>query len=276
MGVVYSAWSLDNEVRKNSTSGGIFTELAKQAIREGYWIAGAKYNDDFSVEHDLIKKKEDIKILRQSKYVQSDMSKIRKKMEDKKVMFVGSPCQCASVKADLKIDFICRGMPVKKAYQKYLEMLEKQYNSKITRVWFKNKELGWNNFSTRVDFENGHHYLKKYNQDLYMKAYLVENIMMKKSCYACQYKGEERVSDITLGDFWGRRDPMGISFVMLNTPKGEKLFNKIKIYKELASLEEAKVKNPCLYKCPKEGLRRDEFLELLDTFSFDEAFKIVT
>ncbi|HUS51553.1 MAG TPA: Coenzyme F420 hydrogenase/dehydrogenase, beta subunit C-terminal domain [Candidatus Paceibacterota bacterium] len=275
MGLVYSAWSLDDEVRINSTSGGIFTELAKQAISEGYYVAGAKYNSDFTVEHDLISTVKDIEILRQSKYVESDMSKIREKMQNKKVMFVGSPCQCASVKADLKIDFICRGMPVKKAYLKYLEMLEKEYKSKIKKVWFKNKTLGWNNFATKILFENGESYLKKYNQDLYMKAYLVDNIMMKTSCYNCKFKGP-RISDITLGDFWGMKDPKGISFVMLNTSKGEEIFNKLNIHKELASLDKAIIKNPCLYKSPKEGLRRQEFLDLLDTKSFDEALKIVT
>jgi len=274
---VYAAWSLDADVRFHSTSGGTFTELAKVAIKQGYSVVGARYNSDNMVEHDIIDKVEDISLLRQSKYVQSDMKNIRGKMKGKKVMFVGSPCQCASVDADIKIDFVCRGANSPKAYKSYLKMLEAQYNSKITRVWFKNKTYGWHKFSTRVDFENGETYLKDRSRDLYMLGYIKHNLFIQEGCYKCKFKGFPRHSDITLGDFWGVRKSLdvnkGTSLVFINTERGQKLFDSVKIYKADATLKEAVRQNPSIVQPPVKGEHADQFMELLEKYPFDECFR---
>src|SRR5690606_17487561 len=103
----------------------------------------------------------------------------------------------------ITLDFVCRGTNSPKAYKKYLEMLESRYKSKVKRIWFKNKSHGWNRFSTRVDFWNGKTYLKDRYSDLYMRGYIEFNLYMRPSCSVCKYKSFPRVSDITLGDFWG-------------------------------------------------------------------------
>ena len=274
---VYAAWSLDDNVRMNSTSGGIFTELAKEVIGQGYSVVGARYDSKNTVVHDLIDKVEDIPLLRQSKYVQSDMSGIREKMKNKKVMFVGSPCQCASVEADIKIDFVCRGANSPKAYRSYLQMLKSQYNSEIIRVWFKNKTYGWHKFSTRVDFENGKTYLKDRSQDLYMLGYIRHNLFILDRCYKCKFKGFPRPADITLGDFWGVRKEFdankGTSLVIINTEKGQELFDKLDIYKTDSTLEEAVRQNPSIIKPPPKGQKSDLFMMLLDKYPFDECFR---
>ena len=275
--IVYAAWSLDEWVRYNSTSGGMFTEIAKLAIKAGYSVAGARYNDRHLVEHDLINQIEDIGLLRQSKYVQSNMKNIRAKMKDKKVLFVGAPCQAASVDADIKIDFVCRGANHPKAYIKYLEMLEAQYKSKIQKVWFKNKTYGWHKFSTRVDFENGRTYLKDRNHDLYMLGYIKYNLFILPACYNCKFREVHHDTDITLGDFWGVRKSLdankGTSLVIINTKKGLELFNELNVYKAKATIEEAMKGNWCITKHPIWNPKSDAFMELLNKHSFDECFK---
>ena len=65
----------------------------------------------------------------------------------------------------------------------------------------------------------------------------------------------KRASDITIADFWGIEkfepefvDKKGISLVIVNTKKGEEIFNKIKdkIKYIAKSKEEAEYKNPQL------------------------------
>ena len=69
----YAVWSKDQDIRYCSTSGGAFTEFAKAIIADGGLVAGAKYNDENLVEHDLIDSYEGIEKLRQSKYMSSSM-----------------------------------------------------------------------------------------------------------------------------------------------------------------------------------------------------------
>jgi coenzyme F420-reducing hydrogenase beta subunit len=66
---VYAAWSLDDDIRFTSTSGGVFSELALCVLRSGGYVAGARYNDALFVEHTLIDREIDLPLLRQSKYI---------------------------------------------------------------------------------------------------------------------------------------------------------------------------------------------------------------
>src|SRR5574344_1021804 len=70
---VYAAWNKNEEIRVNSTSGGIFTALASAVLKNGGYVAGAVYTQDFSIKHIVISKTEELEKLRQSKYAQSDI-----------------------------------------------------------------------------------------------------------------------------------------------------------------------------------------------------------
>lgn len=291
---IYAAWSLDEYIRYHSTSGGVFSELAKEVIRNGGLVVGAKYNDQHLVEHVMIENIAEIEKLRQSKYLQSNIGEIYKRVEEKLsleklVAFCGSPCQVGGLQKYLMrpynnlitFDFVCLGTNSPKAYTKYLDMLEKKYNSKIERVWFKNKTFGWNRFSTRIDFENGKAYVKDRYNDLYMRGYLEENLYMRPCCFDCKYKIFPRIADITLADFWGvgSTDPKldadkGTSLVMVNSEKGEGFFNKIKnkiFYKNL-NMEIALQGNRAIVKSAVRNPYSDEFLMMLDKYSFDVCF----
>ena len=60
--------------------------------------------------------------------------------------------------------------------------------------------------------------------------------MFRHSCGECHYTNLRRTADITLADFWGwekidneiNKDDKGVSLILVNTLKGEKLFSEIK------------------------------------------------
>ena len=149
----YAVWSKNSDTRFYSTSGGAFTEFARAIIADGGCVAGAKYNNENLVEHDLIDNFEDIEKLRQSKYMSSSMGNIYKRVKAELVSgrlvgFCGSPCQVAGLYSFLgkeydnlfTMDFICRGMNSPKAFKAWLNEIEHREGSKVIKVWFKYKE----------------------------------------------------------------------------------------------------------------------------------------
>lgn len=245
---VVAAYSKNEEIRINSTSGGMFSEIAKYILNNKGKVFGARYNENHLVEHCKIEDISQIQILRQSKYLQSDILKTFKEAKEELnigniVLFAGTPCHIAALKNFLgkdyenllTIDFLCRGVISPDVYKQYLKSLEKKYKSKIKKVIFKNKTFGWHRFSTKVIFENGEEYIKDRYTDSYMRGYLEGNLYLRPSCYECQYKTLPRYSDITLGDFWGIEkikkhldQDKGTSIFMINTNKGKEVFEKIK------------------------------------------------
>ena len=292
---VFAAWSLDDDTRFNSTSGGVFSELAKKIITDGGLVVGARYNEQHLVEHDMIESISDIEKLRQSKYIQSDIGPIFKHIEEKLnekklVAFCGSPCQVAGLLNYLKrpydklvtFDFVCRGTNSPKAYLKYLEMLENKYNSKIEKVWFKNKTYGWNRFSTKISFENGNTYIKDRYNDLFMRGYIEENLYMRPCCFLCKYKMFPRVADITLADFWGigETEPeldtdKGTSLIMINSNIGDNLFSRIedRTYRKKSTMEIALPGNGAIISAAIKNEKSEKFLIMLNKYPFDVCFK---
>lgn len=292
---VYAAWSLDEDIRRNSTSGGIFSELAREVLENNGCVVGARYTENHMVEHCMINTVEDLEKLRQSKYSQSDIGLVYREIrrcliDGKKVLFCGTPCHCAGLTSYLQrkydnlivCDFICRGINSPKTYTKYLEMLEKKYKSKIEKVIFKNKTYGWNQFATLIKFKNGEQYLQDRNHDLFMKGYIKHNFYMRLSCHECKFKTMPRVSDITLGDFWGigqtrphLDEDKGTSVVFINSTKGRNIFDSIKknIFFEQCAFEEAKNGNPYILNPVSKNPNRAKFLKDLDRLPFDRCIK---
>lgn len=292
---VWAAWSLDEDIRYESTSGGVFSELALCMLNESGIVCGAKYNENNLVEHCIIHNVEGLKKLRQSKYVQSETkliyTEIRELLEQgRKVMFCGTPCECAGLQKILGndygnilyVDFICRGANSPKVYQLFLESLERKYKSKVKRVWFKNKELGWRKFSTRVEFENGEVYSQDRYSDSFIRGYIEANLYMRDCCEKCQYKQMPRISDITLGDFWGIKSEdvgadtdLGTSLIMLNSKKGAEFFEKIKsrLFINKRSFEEAYKGNKCILLSPKFNEDRKLFWADIDSMDVIDNIK---
>lgn len=286
-----AAWSKDNFTRLDSTSGGVFSEIANKIFDEGGYVCGAVYDENYMVKHIVTNDREMLSKIRSSKYLQSDMNDCFRKIKDllinnKKVLVCGSPCQIAGLynylgqdyENLLSCDFICRGMNSPKIFRQYLDYLEEKYNSKIKNIKFKNKIHGWHNFSTRIDFENGKKYIGGRYLDSYMVGYLKYNAFIRPSCYNCQFKELPRKADITLADFWGIEkidskldNNKGTSLVLLNTKKGEKIFKSISNVQYTEVISEKVFKdNICMNKSVEKTKNRQQVFENIDKYSYKE------
>ena len=172
---VYAAWSLNEKVRYDSTSGGIYYEVAKAFIDEGGYIAGCIFSSDFkTAKHVIGKTYDDLNAIMGSKYFQSDTAGIYKKISTlikngEKVLFCGTPCQVAALRSFLGkdqrnlylLDFICKGINSPKAYTAYIDEIERNYKSSVKLVRQKSKKTGWQSLATNIIFQNGKEYHKK-------------------------------------------------------------------------------------------------------------------
>lgn len=266
---VYFAWAKDDEIRMRSTSGGIYTVLAKDYINSGKYIAGCRYSLDCkSAHHVICNDSAGLSNIAGSKYIQSDTASVYRDIEallkeGKEVLFCGTPCQSAALqrymggpcKGLVTVDFVCKGVSSPKAYAEHISKLEEKFKSKVSAVHMKNKRKGWHSLGILIKFKGGGEYFRKGWHDPWVREY-INNMHLRPSCYNCGYRTLPRVSDITLGDFWGIRGVdkkelfKGISLVMINSPEGEKLFVQVKesmIY-GAKTLNEAAEGNPSLMK----------------------------
>ena len=293
---VYAAYSKDRKIREDSTSGGIHSMLATYMYSQKAYVGGAIFNDDHTVSQYISNNIEDLEKIRSSKYLQSSSlgiyAKIKKLLlNNEQVFYCGCPCQIHALYKYLgkeyenltTCDFICRGVNSPKVFLSYMSMLERKYHSKANKIKFKAKKWGWHNFSLRVDFENGKQYCKDRWHDLFFIGYLQSGNFARPSCYECPFKGFPQKADITLADFWGieKIDPtmdqdMGTSLVMVNTEKGQRLFNHITdsiVFKQF-TMEDAKAGNPAMVGSLKSiPTNREEFFTAIDQQPFETVAK---
>ncbi len=294
--IVYAAYTTDPEIRIDSTSGGIFSELALHIYNNGGFVCGAVFNGNHTVSHFISDNKKHLPAIRSSKYLQSDMSGCYKKIssliiEGKTVLYCGAPCQVTALKNYLgkdypnliTCDFICRGVNSPAVFLSYMDMLERKHKAHATKIKFKNKKWGWHNFSIKVVFENGEEYCEDRWHDPFFVGYLQYGNFARLSCYNCSFKGFPQQSDITLADFWGIESidasldqDLGTSLVMINTDKGKKLFNQIspRIIRKEFSLDDALSGNPAITTSIQASNQdREKFFHDLNNLPFEEVSK---
>lgn len=234
----------DEDILKNSSSGGFFSSIAIPFLKRKDIVIGAGFDENLQVVHKVCMDLIELDDLRKSKYVQSKIgvSYIEAKKyldEGKDVLFCGTPCQIGGLRAFLGknydnlylIDFICHGVPSPLAYNRYLDYLKSIYKSDVKQLDFRNKQSGWHNYSFSVVFQNGQLYNNTVSQDYYLHSFIM-NMNLRPSCYQCRFKHIHRQSDITIADYWGVEnhfpkwaDDKGVSLVMIHTEKGKQLFD---------------------------------------------------
>ena len=290
----YAALSKDDGLRMESSSGGVFSELAKLVLETNGIVYGASYDKDFKVKHIGIENVELLGKLRGAKYSQSELStsfqRIKMQLDvDRQVLFSGTPCQIGGLKAFLKkdyanlfcIDFVCHGVPSPLVWKKYVEYRARIDNNSNTPEYInlRNKESGWSHFSYKVEFAypGEKRYLCRNNEDLFMKLF-VSNYILRRSCSDCHYKGYSRVADITLGDFWGiwniipdMDDNKGTSLVLTHSDKGEKLLKTAadNLRYGQVTLDQATMMNASLIKSSFSQPSRDKVLDEIAQNGFD-------
>lgn len=254
----YAARVKETEILKTSTSGGIATILAKKIIEKNGVVYGAAYTEDCEVNHIRVNKTEELNKLQGSKYVHSyikESFKLAKKdlIDGKIVLFIGTPCHVAGLKKFLlkeydnlyTVDIICHGVPS----QKFLKEEVKRVNNNSTnveRVNFRDKT--YKDFTFIIKNKNKISYAQEWENNPYFYTFM-KSITYRENCYECLYARPERVSDITIGDFWGLgidskfydTKNKGISVVLPITKKGLKLLEMANddIEKEERKIEEA-------------------------------------
>lgn len=250
----YAAINKDDEVRAQSSSGGVFFPLAQWVINQGGVVFGARWNDKWEVVHDYAEDLAGVKAFMRSKYVQSVVGDTLKQAKSfleagRWVLYSGTPCQIGGLKAYLgkeydklvTVDLICHGVPSPGVWRSYL----KDYvgNDKILDINFRDKSEGWLGFqffttttTTRRD---------KQMENPYFRGFLL-NVYLRNSCYDCRFRQYHRMSDITLADYWGvdevcpeMHDNKGTSIVFVHTSRGQYLLKDISSNVTLLSQEKS-------------------------------------
>lgn len=237
---VYAAINKDEEIRKRSSSGGIFTALAEQLIKQGGVVFGSRFDERWQVKHDYTETIEGLTAFRGSKYVQSQIGNTYQEAErflktGRKVLFSGTPCQIAGLRNFLRkeydnlltVDFVCHGVPSPMVWRRYLkEEVARQCDRKnsvlphpisekdvrVEDISFRNKRLGWKKFSFALTLSTTNGSGKKIQfcsyspitKNEYLRGFM-SNVYLRPSCYSCVFKCLKSKSDITLGDFWNIR-----------------------------------------------------------------------
>ncbi len=286
--VAYACYNKNIDERLNSSSGGIFILLAKTIIEKNGVVFGASFDDNFNVEHTYVDNINDLKKFMGSKYVQSNMKDSYKKVKefldkDRYVLFTGTPCQIEGLKAYLIKDYdklytqdiICHGVPSPKVWNKYLKYRKNISGENIKSISFRNKDKGWVHFRMKFQYDKST-YSESLSNDLYLKLFL-QNLSLRDSCYNCSFKKKYRNSDVTIADYWGinnvhknMNDDKGTSLLIINTDKGDELFNLIKeklVYKK-TNFDEAISYNSAMTSSVNMNPNRYKFMNELDTTEF--------
>ena len=243
LALCYAAYNKNDEVRYQSSSGGMFRALADKIIADGGVVFGAAFDKDFLVEHTYAETLEGLRPLMGSKYLQSRMGNSfgevkRFLKEGKKVLFTGCGCQIAGLKRFLNhddrnlvcVDLICHGVHSPRIWQSYLYSLFS--DDKVEYVNFRDKRTGQDNSSVVIKGLKSQVCEKK-KDFLYFKSWQY-GLFTRPSCEVCPFKSDNRVSDITISDCWGFRkiapelyDDKGLSSVVIHTDKGKLLFDAV-------------------------------------------------
>ena len=290
----YACINNDENIRLESSSGGMFSLVAEQVLDSGGVVFGAGFDGEFRVVHSYIEDMKDIAKFRGSKYVQSKIGDTYIQVKDflkqgRNVLFTGTPCQIGGLKSYLGksydnlfcMDIVCHGVPSPKVWDKYVDFREKEAGSSPRRISFRLKNEGWKRFSVSFLFKNDTEYRETLNKDLYMQAFL-KDVCLRPSCYACEFKSLYRQSDITLADFWGIQnvlpemdDDKGTSLIFVNSGSGQEMLRSIQdkfIYKEV-DINEAVKYNSAAIKSVEYNSNREKFFADLDNTDFDALVK---
>lgn len=287
-----AVYRTDVKERKSSASGGVAAVLTEWFLETSNVVIGCAWDENFAAKHILVTSISDATRLKGSKYVQSDMRPsyefIKKSLnQDKKVLFIGTPCQVAAVtnvftKTNnlFTISLICGGVGSPDAWNAFKDDLEKKYKSKMTYADFRHKgRYGWSSPVALYCFENGKKSDKlSFHNDRYVLEYLM-GTFKRNSCFRCQYKANLLPGDLVIGDFWGnptfrsKSNNMGVSAVLSMTQRGDMLLECLSNKCEICdtTLEDILRRNQPLVTSVKPKRYRTEFFDEMKKSGFYAA-----
>ncbi len=246
--VGYMAYAKDTFDSENSASGGMFPIFAKNIISKGGYVVGVKYNPELTALYDITSAWHEAKAFRGSKYVEAKHNNIYKKTKQaldtgKPVLFTGTPCKIAGLKNYLGREYdnlilaeiICACSSSPRILKRYLNGKAAEKGSAVTSIAFRDKSKGWSKVSTTLKFENGKEESTSRRWNVFYHCF-VSAYLAKRSCFRCEFAGDNKIADITMGDFWGydkinkklKADKSGVSALKVATKKGMDFVNEVK------------------------------------------------
>lgn len=295
----YSAISNNSSLLENSSSGGLFALFAEQIITRGGYVCGCIFDKDTkTAKHILSNSMDDVKKMCGSKYVQSVVYNNFRKIKEllisgREVLFTGTACQIAGLRLFLESDYsnlilvevLCHGTPSPQMFSDFINYWEKKVNGKVTNIKFRDKcRDGWGSeHRTSIVYTDENHRQRK--KFLLLPAYFSAffyGLSLRESCYECQFARIERVSDITIGDFWGAWKKYnksfyeGISIASINTDRGCSLMMEIRpklSFVENLTLDEAIYSNDNFQHPVKRPQEREDFFAYYRKFGYKGIWK---
>ena len=289
----FLARTRDSELLSKCTSGGVFTEIAREIVKNGGIAYGVVYGESFNIQHERISNLSGIERIPGSKYVQSDVGTIFAQVKEdviagNQVAFCGTPCQIAGLKNFLSkeygnlllIDLVCHGVPSPKLWRTYVDYIEKKHG-KLRFANFRSKRLGYHVSVMEERFESGKTQIGSARTNLMSKCFF-QNVADRPICYECPFKTVSRCSDLTIFDGWHaseyipglKDDDKGYTVILVQSERGEKAlseygecFNLYEINEERAisldgSMAINSVKRPQI---------REEFYSLLQEYGIEKT-----
>ena len=288
----YAAVNPDQVTRNTSTSGGVFSLLAQTVLRKNGVVFGAAYNPDFSVSHQYTETEDGLQRFRGAKYVQSDIGNSYQQVksflnENRYVLFSGTPCQIAGLQTYLGkdydklfcVDLICHGIPSPEVWQHNIDYRAKIDNDGVrpAHINMRSKSTGWQRYSVEFQYSDKT-YSKMYADDPYMWGY-IKDLYTRPSCFDCKFKGLQRNSDFTLGDYWGiesqhpeMNDGMGTSLVFVHSEKAQNIWSELCLGLHCREVDAAAAVqwNPMAVQSTSYQERREEFFRRYQNEDFSK------
>lgn len=297
----FGGYSTDSTVRFESTSGGAFSEIARVFCDDNYVIFGAGA-DGLNVFHSYITDIAQLSKFRKSKYSQSVIGSVYKEAKQflcdgKKVLFSGTPCQIAGLKAYLgntprekllTVEVICEGVPSPLYARKLDKHIAARYGEDIKELDYRYKghslfkKSKWDFQIMKIKTAN-----KVLTKDRWFNPFWqiwINHLMSRPSCYKCPFTKTERYADITLGDLWGVHlycpelygENGGASLVICNSSKGKEIFRNAepRMYGHELNFEDAlKYQSPMRKNIGENPKRNECMSDLASNMSYREFVK---
>lgn len=247
---VYQGRLEDDEKLLQSSSGGAFTALAEYFLNNKGIVYGVSLDKELQASYKRVSTLDELVKLKGSKYVEPEVNNIfNSVIEDlalnKEVLFSGTPCVISGLLSVLQFnnintinlvtcDILCHGVNSPEIYNDYLLYLKDKFDFDNNKGYtFRDKIKGWRTHGDNFFDSNGKLHFSNYFITIFLK-----DLILRDSCYDCKYTNLDRITDITIGDFWGIEkvlpeldDNKGSSILLLNTNKGKALFKKISGFK---------------------------------------------
>lgn len=298
---ILGAQHRDGQVRAVSSSGGVFTALARETFKRGGVVFGAAFDEALRVEHIGAFDESELAALRGSKYVQSDAAEAighAASLLERGicVLFSGTPCQVNGLKARLNgkhedqlltVDFVCHGVPSPGVFASYLQELEEKSGKRVAAYAFRDKRNGWKDFSAVATFEDGSEHTGSQTTEPFLYGFL-QNLYLRPSCAQCtQLRGNTHPADITIADLWGaqevcpeRDDDTGLSLVFANSQKGRRCLeacaSQLTVF-PIREIDRLLRMNPCLTRPASAHEKRTAFFRSFEKkgFSSEHTMKLL-